>query len=607
MAGRGTRVRKRKNDMNGFEEWGGYMNAKKEKLENQFNSDQEREAAPNDGAKGIFDGVAIFVNGYTDPSADELKRIMMLNGGTFHTYPSKRTTHVIATNLPDSKVKRLIGNEPICHPKWIADSLAAGKLLDFRSFLLYGAITNSQPKINFGATATSPSKAKDANDSSFLGEFYNNSRLHHISTMGANFKKYVAELRDARGGGEGGFPAREELRRQFGQEEFSPFREPVMMHIDMDCFFVSVGLRGRPELAGKPVAVAHARGAKEVSRDVAALRKAERDHYAKKYGGGGGQAAATDDVDPVEFSSMSELASCSYEARAKGVKNGMFLGPALKLCPELKTIPYDFEAYQEVARELYDIVASYTLDIQAVSCDEMLVDVTGVLNEARLPDPLALAEALRKRVREKTGCSASVGMGPNLLLARMATRRAKPDGAFVLRQEEAEAFMRDVPVRDLPGVGRVTANRLLQEFRMETCGQLQGVGLGRLQRDFGPKAGRTLHSFCRGIDGRGLNTEQERKSIGAEVNYGIRFKTGDDCAQFLEQLSAEVGSRMEKAGVRGRCITLKLMVRAENAPKETSKFLGHGICDAASKSANLSLATREALQCMREISLFRHY
>ena len=183
----------------------------------------------------------------------------------------------------------------------------------------------------------------------------------------------------------------------------------------------------------------------------------------------------------------------------------------------------------------------------------------------------------------------------------MATRRAKPDGMFFLRQDDAEAFMRDVPVRDLPGVGRVTANKLQQESRVETCGQLQAISLGRLQSDFGPKTGRTLHSFCRGVDGRDLNLAQERKSIGAEVNYGIRFKTGEDCAHFLDRLSAEVAARMEKAGLRGRCVTLKLMVRSESAPRETSKFLGHGICDAASRSGNLSSATRDAAVIGREV------
>ena len=96
-----------------------------------------------------FSGVAIFVNGYTDPTADELKRIMMMNGGTFHHYQSSRTTHIIAINLPDTKVKALKGNEPICHPKWIVESLQAGKLLDYTNFLLYSNVSRSQPKIAF--------------------------------------------------------------------------------------------------------------------------------------------------------------------------------------------------------------------------------------------------------------------------------------------------------------------------------------------------------------------------------------------------------------------------------------------------------------------------
>ena len=94
----------------------------------------------------------------------------------------------------------------------------------------------------------------------------------------------------------------------------------------------------------------------------------------------GEESAPLTSSDTVELSSMSELASVSYEARSMGVKNGMFLGPALKLCPNLKTIPYDFEGYQEVAHALYNSVARFTLDIQAVSCDEMLVDLTELLN-----------------------------------------------------------------------------------------------------------------------------------------------------------------------------------------------------------------------------------
>jgi DNA repair protein REV1 len=544
---------------------------------------------------------------------------MMTNGGTFHHYYNRRrTTHIIATNLPDSKVKALRGDEPICHSKWITESLEAGRVLDFRQYLLYSAQSKSQPKLNFLEAATEnretpaagpstsaandTSRALDSNDTNFLGEFYNNSRLHHISTMGANFKQYVSELRDKMGGGGNeGFPARKKLRTD--NSKFSCFKSAVIMHIDMDCFFVSVGLRKRPELLGTAVAVAHARGAKEVSPAEVQLRKAEMEHYVQKMDG---ETLAANDSsnksDLVEYSSMSELASCSYEARACGVKNGMFLGQALTLCPDLKTIPYDFEGYQEVANLLYDVVASYTLDIQAVSCDEMLVDITDVLNDCRMSDPLDFAAALRKEVCEKTQCRASVGMGPNLLLARMATRKAKPDGMFRLTLDEAKEFMREVPVRDLPGVGRMTA-RKLKESGVETCEDLQAVAMSDLQKEFGPKTGRTLHSFCKGSDYRTINLAQERKSVSAEVNYGIRFKTVDDCHNFLDQVSAEVASRMERLGVKGRCITLKLMVRSETAPKETSKFLGHGICDVASKSGTLSSGTRDVAVIRREVKM----
>jgi hypothetical protein len=126
---------------------------------------------------------------------------MMVNSGTYHHYQSPKTTHIIATNLPDVKVKVLKGNEIICHPNWITESLKAEKLLDFTQYLLYSNVNKSQPKLAF-ATST---KAKDAKDDNFLGDFYNNSRLHHISTIGANFKEYVNELRSKFEDGAGDF------------------------------------------------------------------------------------------------------------------------------------------------------------------------------------------------------------------------------------------------------------------------------------------------------------------------------------------------------------------------------------------------------------------
>ena len=358
--------------------------------------------------------------------------------------------------------------------------------------------------------------------------------------MGANFKRYVNELREKRGD-DSLFPKRATLAPTTGFliEPFAGSKKATILHIDMDCFFVSVGLRKHPELRGKPVAVAHARGVKPVSAETAELRRKEMELYRGRHSKNSSEPPSN--LSSVEFASMSELASVSYEARAAGVKNGMFLGGAMKLCPEIKTIPYDFEGYNEVAYSLYDTVAEYTLDIQAVSCDEMLVDITELVQECRI-SPLDFAQVLRDEIFAKTKCKASVGIGPNLLLARMATRKAKPDGKFHLTEEQAPEFMKQVPVRDLPGVGRKMEAKL-RDLGIQTCEELQGISLARLKAEFGAKTGLQMSQFARGEDDRALNICQERKSVSAEVNYGIRFETRADSDKFIAQLCGEVHSR----------------------------------------------------------------
>ena len=198
---------------------------------------------------------------------------------------------------------------------------------------------------------TSPHRpiTKTAVEPEFLSEFYSNSRLHHISTMGAMFKQYVNELRET---SSGKFPGRDQLRQwklERPSTSSSYVGGKVIMHIDMDCFFVSVGLRNKPHLQSFPVAVTHGKGNRSTHRNGAS-RAYEVNHYRQRAG-----LDPVEDVD--ETDSLSEIASCNYEARKCGLKNGMFLGAALKLCPNLKTIPYDFEGYKQVSYCLYDTVA----------------------------------------------------------------------------------------------------------------------------------------------------------------------------------------------------------------------------------------------------------
>lgn len=208
---------------------GGYMAAKISKLENQYvNEGQEGEKLSN-----IFSSVAIFVNGYTSPTAEELKRIMLSHGGTYHHYYNSRsTTHIIASNLCEAKIKKLKGGEKYVKPEWITDSVQANMLLDFKPYLLYTSSNLDKGQQKLGVISVpktfnqlqspekhpineienesrmpepdarspnenkNPREMKRAGEDDFLAEFYKRSRLHHISTMGALFKRHVVELRE---------------------------------------------------------------------------------------------------------------------------------------------------------------------------------------------------------------------------------------------------------------------------------------------------------------------------------------------------------------------------------------------------------------------------
>ncbi|XP_039073917.1 DNA repair protein REV1 isoform X4 [Hyaena hyaena] len=301
-------------------------------------------------------------------------------------------------------------------------------------------------------------------------------------------------------------------------------------------------------------------------------------------------AAQANGIDSVL--SKAEIASCSYEARQVGIKNGMFFGQAKQLCPNLQAVPYDFHAYKEVARTMYETLASYTHNIEAVSCDEALVDITEILAETRLT-PDEFANAVRMEIKDQTKCAASVGIGSNILLARMATRKAKPDGQYHLKPEEVDEFIRGQLVSNLPGVGRSMESKLMS-LGIKTCGDLQYMTMAKLQKEFGPKTGQMLYRFCRGLDDRPVRTEKERKSISAEINYGIRFTQPKEAEAFLLNLSEEIQRRLEAAGMKGKRLMLKIMVRKPGAPVETAKFGGHGICDNITRTVTLDQATDSA-------------
>uniref|UniRef100_A0A671S287 DNA repair protein REV1 n=1 Tax=Sinocyclocheilus anshuiensis TaxID=1608454 RepID=A0A671S287_9TELE len=696
--------RKKASEDDGWGGRGGYMAAKISKLEEQFQKDAPREKQKDGTSSCIFSGVAIYVNGYTDPSADELRRLMMLHGGQFHLYYTRsKTTHIIATNLPNSKIQELKG-EKVVRPEWITDSIKAGCQLSYVQYQLYAKQkslnftsicargkqdlsstndpfkpnpshpqsdsikpqpshtqtlskevlksthanhtanfterTNHQldrPRVNgihdgddddacalFMQKDLHPKPTSNPGTSAgVISEFFSHSRLHHISTWRNEFSEYVNALQSRRRAAGGAvFSGKEKLKKLkancssgilsflflFGPGSLMAapqVRQSCILHVDMDCFFVSVGIRHRPDLIGKPVAVTSNRGPGRVAQRPGSNPQLEFQYYQRKQKQYRKEKTDGDlemtpspqceevpsngvDLDLAALS-MAEIASCSYEARQAGVRNGMFFGRAKQLCPDLQSVPYDFQAYKEVALSMYETLASYTHNIEALSCDEALVDATNLLVELGVT-PDDLARAIREDIKEKTGCSASVGMGSNILLARMATRKAKPNGQYFLRSEEVDDFIRDQPVSSLPGVGRSMSSKLTS-LRVSTCGDLQQLSISRLQREFGPRTGQMLFRFCRGLYDRPVRSEKERKSVSAEMNYNIRFTQVEEAETFLTNLSMEVQKRLEGAGLRGRRITLKVMVRKPGAPVEPAKYGGHGICDNFARSVSLAQPT----------------
>ncbi|XP_078488836.1 DNA repair protein REV1-like [Ciona intestinalis] len=624
----------------GWSSMGGYMEAKIQKLEKQFQEKSSR----NEQLSSIFNKVAIHVNGYTNPTADELKTLMAKHGGKYHAYyNSNYTTHVITSNLPRAKAKDLKPNQKIVRPEWIVESIKAGNLLPIQPYLLVANSSVSRQKIltskkedkvnpssnpstskyieditpqikpeegvdtpqcgtvvanHVNQQASSrTSKIAATTDSGFLDEFYANSRLHFISTWKNDLADFVRALSQ----NNQPFTGKEELLKLRKEQNGNLLLNgKVIMHIDMDCFFVSVGLLSRPYLKGLPVAVTHHSSStpSEHKQRPGTDPNFERSYYKEKLGKNFEQKFTSNPVGPSDgkasgsaskantVPSYSEIASCSYEARAAGLRNGMFYGRAKELCPDLIAIPYDFKAYKEISQKLYTVLASYTQSLEAVSCDEALLDVTQLVKDTNLT-PQVIAQNIRGKILDATGCDASAGIGPNIALARMATRLGKPNGQHEVTLEQAEEFIRDLPVKDLPGVGRSTASRL-RELGANTCKELQKIHPDLLKKEFGNKTGQKLHELSKGIDEREVCQSKERKSVSADVNYGIRLKTEDEMKTFLNNLSNEVSSRLKKTGLSGKKITLKLMVRHSDAPVETAKFKGHGVCNSISRSKNLN-------------------
>lgn len=298
--------------------------------------------------------------------------------------------------------------------------------------------------------------------------------------------------------------------------------ERKILHVDMDAFFVSVELRRRPELVGRPVVV-------------------------------GGS------------SSRGVVAAASYEARRFGIRSAMASSQARRLCPDAVFLPGDHGHYQQVSAQVLEILGRFTPLVEPLSLDEAFLDVTGA--ELLLGDAMSIASQIRHDIAAELGLGCSVGVAPNKFLAKLASVEAKPQasvegvfeghGVFVVEPDAIGAYLEPLPVERLWGVGPVTLERL-HSVGIRQVRDLAQVDVVVLEGLIGRASARHLSRLALGVDDRAVEPSRPMKSLGHEQTYATDLRSADEIQRELVRLADAVSARLRRRGTPARTITLKV-------------------------------------------------
>ncbi len=285
-----------------------------------------------------------------------------------------------------------------------------------------------------------------------------------------------------------------------------------VLHIDMDAFFSSVEEKRQPDLTGKPLVV-------------------------------GGQG------DPTKRGVVS---TASYEARKFGIHSAMPLRTAYKLCPKAIFLPVDYEEYSRVSKKVKAVLGEFSPIIEDVGIDEAFLDISSIDKPSE-----EIAEEIKKRIKDETDLTCSIGIAPNKLLAKIASDMQKPDGLTILTGDDIENRIWPLSVRKLWGVGPKT-EAYLKEMGIQTIRDLASLSLEKLTEEFGESYGNYLYEASRGIDESPLVTHWEPKSMSRETTFQRDVDNWQVIARALAELTKEVVTDMREEGYQGRTVTLKL-------------------------------------------------
>ncbi|MDZ7370386.1 MAG: DNA polymerase IV [candidate division KSB1 bacterium] len=289
----------------------------------------------------------------------------------------------------------------------------------------------------------------------------------------------------------------------------------LILHLDMDAFFAAIEQLDFPELRGKPVVVG---------------------------------------ADPKGGKGRGVVSTCSYEARAFGIRSAMPISEAYRRCPHAVFVRPRGKRYGEISRRIMQILAEFSPLVEPISIDEAFVDITSTYKFFGSPEETA--RRIKARVRQETGLTASVGLAPNKFIAKIASDLQKPDGLVIVREEEVQSFLTPLPIARLWGVGTKTLPRL-EALGIRTIGDLAAYPREELYKIFG-EAGLHYHRLARGIDERPVGGEAPAKSIGREITFEQDVNDEEKLTATLRFLCNELAHEMRRYGLAGSTVTLKI-------------------------------------------------
>ncbi len=321
--------------------------------------------------------------------------------------------------------------------------------------------------------------------------------------------------------------------------------ESQIIHVDMDCFYAAIEARDNPSLRQEPIAV-------------------------------GGQ------------SSRGVLTTCNYEARKFGIHSAMPNFIAVRKCPHLIILPIRFEIYRFESKRIRSILNQYSDLIEPLSLDEAYIDVSKSKRNA-----VSIADDIRRQIRRVTGLTASAGVAPNKMLAKIASDWKKPNGLFHIAKSDISKFMSDLPVSKIWGIGKKAEDKLLTKG-IRTCGDLQSYSSLELTHMFG-KFGGDLYDLCRGIDHRPVVSNRIRKSISVERTFTSNLESLEACSEKVQSLFRELEDDLFRIKVDRKIAKLFIKLKFSDFSKTTVERIGLAINESSAQVLLKEAFGRKAL------------